>query len=273
MTATAEADTTPAIAGTAKVGVEGADIVYDYDGQGPPLLLVPGAGGDARVHADLARELRGRYTVVRHDRRCNARSTGDRGRTLDVAQHARDAAAVIDAMESGPAWVFGNGAGGAIALQLAIASPERVRGLVVHEPLVPALLPDAGAWRAVFERIEAAVDAQGIAPAARLLASATGVRLTEARLDIFLRRELAAFSRHLPDLARLRRHHLPMLAVAGHLDRHACGARAAHALAAGADCAFHAMGGGHLAFIADPAGFALELAALLDRLESDRAAR
>jgi len=273
MIAFAHLDTAHAFGGTAKICSEGADIVYDYEGEGPLLLMVPGAGGDARLHAALARVLRRRYLVVRHDRRCNARSTGDRNRPLDVAQHARDAAAVIEAMESGPAYVFGSGAGGAIALQLASEAPDLVRGMVVHEPLLPSLLSDAAAWQTVFGRIEAAVEAQGVGPAARLLAGVTGVRHPDAKLDIFLRRELGPFSRFVPDMALLRRNKVAMVAAAGHLNRQACEARAAVCVAGAIGCPFHTIGGGSLAFTVDPAGFAVELEALLDRVKAQPNAR
>ncbi|WP_242685733.1 alpha/beta fold hydrolase [Staphylococcus simiae] len=59
------------------------------------LLTIVGFGGDADTYADLASILSNQYTVVRYDRRCNSRSTGDYHADLDVAQQARDAVQLL----------------------------------------------------------------------------------------------------------------------------------------------------------------------------------
>ena len=86
---------------TSTVETEGAGIVYDVEGEGPLLLLIAGGNGDASRYVPLSRLLADEYTVVRYDRRANLRSGGDTTADLDMAQMARDAAAVIRAMSAG----------------------------------------------------------------------------------------------------------------------------------------------------------------------------
>src|SRR5579859_5584484 len=96
---------------TGTVHTEGANIVYDYEGEGPLLLTIAGGGGDAARYAPISNILADEYTVVNNDRRGNSRSTADVSVALDMAQQARDAAAVIRAMGVEKAYVFGNSGG------------------------------------------------------------------------------------------------------------------------------------------------------------------
>jgi pimeloyl-ACP methyl ester carboxylesterase len=75
--------------------------------------------------------------VIAYDRRGYRRSGGAIVRS--AAEHTRDAAAVLGALEAGPAVVAGTSAGATIALDLAVRRPDLVRAVVVHE----------AAWRAL----------------------------------------------------------------------------------------------------------------------------
>ena len=44
--------------------------------EGPALLMISGAGGDAGYYAGVAEELDDAFTVITYDRRGNSRSTG-----------------------------------------------------------------------------------------------------------------------------------------------------------------------------------------------------
>ncbi len=126
--------------------VPGAGIYHEVRGAGPVLLMIPGGPADAGVFADVSRHLADRYTVVTYDPRGNSRSTFDgepKEQVLDV--HGDDAAALIEALGDGPAYVFGTSGGAQIGLNLAARYPERVRALVAHEPPTMMLLPDPSA--------------------------------------------------------------------------------------------------------------------------------
>jgi pimeloyl-ACP methyl ester carboxylesterase len=128
---------------TSTLKVPGAAIYYEVRGLGPLLLLIPGGPQDAGVFADVARHLADRYTVVAYDPRGNSRSAFDgEPAELSLDVQADDAAAMIEALGGGPAYVFGTSGGGQIALNLAVRHPDLVRVVVAHEPPTLMLLDD-----------------------------------------------------------------------------------------------------------------------------------
>lgn len=64
-----------------------------------------------------------------------------------------DAAAILRAAGNEPANVYGNSGGGTIGLELITRHPELVRTLIVHEPPLFELLPDAPEWRDKLQHI------------------------------------------------------------------------------------------------------------------------
>jgi pimeloyl-ACP methyl ester carboxylesterase len=103
------------------------------------------------------------FTVISYDRRGNGRSPVPAGwQTTSPEEQADDAAALLDALGFGPAAVFGTSSGGIFALCLLIRHPEAVRGAILHEPGLYALLDDFEAVRArVRALVQAAMEAGG----------------------------------------------------------------------------------------------------------------
>jgi 3-oxoadipate enol-lactonase len=119
-----------------------SNFYYEERGEGPPILLIPPAGSTASTWGTLVGDLAGAGRVIAYDRRGYTRSGGEVVRS--AAEHTRDAAAVLDALEAAPAVVAGTSAGATIALDLAVRRPDLVRALVVHEAAWHALRhPDA----------------------------------------------------------------------------------------------------------------------------------
>jgi pimeloyl-ACP methyl ester carboxylesterase len=106
------------------------------------------------VFTEMADLLADRYTVVTYDPRGHSRSTLD-GPPEDVPvdQHADDAARLLDAVGSEPAYVLGSSGGGTIGLSLVVRHGEKVKALVAHEPPVMEVLPDGPRWHALFQEI------------------------------------------------------------------------------------------------------------------------
>ena len=94
-----------------KVVTKGAEIYCERWGNGPLLLLITGAEGDAGFYSSAADILANEFTVVSYDRRCNSRSTGNRSTDMTVTQQAKDAAAIIKAMGADKAILFGSSGG------------------------------------------------------------------------------------------------------------------------------------------------------------------
>ena len=131
------------VAETKSVGANGTSLYYERQGTGPPVLLIAGSTGDAANFTRAAALLANEFTVVTYDRRGNSRSPRPAGwTTTSVGEQADDAAALINALQLAPAFVFGASVGGLIALDLVIRYPQLVRACVLQEPSIFFVLPD-----------------------------------------------------------------------------------------------------------------------------------
>ena len=132
-----------------RMSVNGAELYYEIRGAGPPVLLIMGATGDGGHFDELAELLADEFTVITYDRRGNGRSPVPAGwRTTSAEEQADDAAALLDALATGPAAVFGTSSGGTFSLCLLVRHPEIVRGAILHEPGLYALVDDFDTVRA-----------------------------------------------------------------------------------------------------------------------------
>lgn len=266
---------------TATVHTDGADIVYDFEGEGPLLLTIAGAGGEGHRYAGLSARLKDAYTVVRYDRRCCTRSTGNRDQPLDMGQQARDAVAIIRAMGAGKADVFGSSAGGSIVCEMVRAYPEVLSGAIIHEPAIQSVLPDGAAMIAFADAVEAKRVSEGTIPAMMLFASslrgmpkpAPGTTprpglFSSPNVEFFMRQEFRNISYYKPDFAQMRASGVPIVACAGKLSEDVYYARTAVLLAEQVGCPFQLIEGHHLAYAADPETFATELRGMLTQLRA-----
>lgn len=261
------------------VHTEDADIAYDCEGQGPLLLLIVGGNGDSRRYVALSALMAGAYTVVRYDRRANFRSTGDTTADLDLAQQARDAAALIRAMDAGPAYVFGNSAGANIAIKLTEDHPEVVKALIAHEPPIAGILADAVEHAAIANDIHETFLTQGAGPAMKKFASSmVGMDRGAAappdqggNMDRFLAHEFLSISSYVPDLNRIRLSGVPVATAVGRASGDAYYVQTARAMAEKLGCACVEMSGNHVAFAVHPGVFAAELSEILEGFRAQSA--
>jgi pimeloyl-ACP methyl ester carboxylesterase len=131
--------------------VPGAELYHEVRGAGPPVLMIPGALGDGGTFDRVAPLLADEFTVVTYDRRGNSRSPRPSGWTeTSVAEQADDAAALLEALGLAPAVLYGTSGGGAIALEVVLRHPGVVRGVILHDPWVPALSGRAAAGEGPF---------------------------------------------------------------------------------------------------------------------------
>ena len=141
----------------------GTELHYEIRGTGPPVLLIMGGSGDGGHFDALASLLADDFMVVTYDRRGNGRSPAPAGwRTTSSEEQADDAAALLDALGAGPAAVFGTSSGANFALCLLARHRAAVRGTILHEPALFALLDDPDAVRAPLRaRIQRAMETGG----------------------------------------------------------------------------------------------------------------
>jgi pimeloyl-ACP methyl ester carboxylesterase len=139
-----------------RIAANEADLYYEVRGTGPAVLLIMGATGDGGHFDQLADLLADEFTVITYDRRGNGRSPAPAGwTTTSPEEQADDAAALLEALGVGPAAVFGTSSGGNFALHLLIRHSDAIRGAILHEPGLYAVLDDFEAVRAPVRAIVA----------------------------------------------------------------------------------------------------------------------
>jgi pimeloyl-ACP methyl ester carboxylesterase len=130
-----------------RLSVNGVDLYYEEHGEGIPILGVHGTPGPAVMWADAAKELALHGRCIIYDRRGFHRSAPPVPfAALDLVDHVDGAAAVLAALHAGPAVVIGSSTGGLIAVELARRFPDKVKALVLLEPALFTIDPDADAW-------------------------------------------------------------------------------------------------------------------------------
>jgi pimeloyl-ACP methyl ester carboxylesterase len=114
------------------VSSSGVEIHYEVEGDGPPLIMHTGGGGDLDMWrlAGYTHGLPGRRLIL-----MDHRGLGKSGRPRDVAQHGidlyvRDVLAVADDAGEVRFSFFGYSAGAAIGYRLAAEHPDRIVSLV-----------------------------------------------------------------------------------------------------------------------------------------------
>lgn len=123
--------------------VDDAEIEYEVEGSGEPVLLIPlSVIGDGLGRPLLAQPLlASRYRLIHYHRRGYMGSTLGT-KPLTMAGQAADAAALLRHLGVEKAHVVGHSIGGLIALQLAADTPGIVHSLALLEPPLP-MVPSA----------------------------------------------------------------------------------------------------------------------------------
>jgi pimeloyl-ACP methyl ester carboxylesterase len=214
---------------TGTLTANGTRIYHEVRGEGPPVLFVSGASGDAGHFERVAELLADEFTVVTYDRRGNSRSARPHGwAETSVREQAADANALLEALDLAPATIVGSSNGAVIALQLTLEHPGAVRSAIYHEPPLLAVIAEPGPVERELRSLVEDGMAQGGPRAAmesflRFAAGdatfeALGVELRERMLgnaDVFFELELGRFEWTVPDDAALEAVAAPVAVLAG----------------------------------------------------------
>ena len=114
----------------ATLDLEGRTIYYEEHGSGEPLLCVMGLAADTLSWTLQLPAFAERHRTVVFDNRDVGQSSEFEG-SYEIADMAEDALAVADALELERFHMLGVSMGGAIAQEVALAVPERVRTLTL----------------------------------------------------------------------------------------------------------------------------------------------
>ncbi len=108
----------------------GERLYYEVHGEGEPLLCVMGLGTDARAWIPLIRSWSAeRKLIVFDNRDCGRSSYSDE--PYEIADLAQDTLALADELDIESFDLVGMSMGGAVAQQVALTAPDRVRTLTL----------------------------------------------------------------------------------------------------------------------------------------------
>jgi pimeloyl-ACP methyl ester carboxylesterase len=140
--------------------VRGFRLSVTERGAGDPVLLIHGTGASALGWGRTVERLEPLGRVIVYDRRGCGDS--ERGGAVSVREHAQDASVLLEDLDAIPAAVIGRSYGGEVAIDLALRRPELVRALVLLEPALLRLVPEAAAWEARLRERLGAAAAEGV---------------------------------------------------------------------------------------------------------------
>ena len=129
--------------------VNGLNMYYEIQGEGSPLVLLHGAYGWVDSDEPLLKGLAQTRQVIAVELQAHGR-TADIDRPITYEHMADDVAALMGYLNIDRADIFGYSMGGAVAVQVALRHPERVRKLVC----VSAGIASTGAYSEMYDMIE-----------------------------------------------------------------------------------------------------------------------
>lgn len=254
-----------------QVTSEGDTLYFEVRGTGEPLLMIAGATGDGGIYNNVAERLADKYQVITYDRRGNSRSSRKTPQNFEVGQQARDAVAVIKAAGHQSARIFANSGGAVIALEMAKSQPQAIRSLIVHEPPVIQMLPDAQSLAVKYADINRTVWADGYAKAyGEFIAFVFGAgppprtpamgKLLDVfaraknNQEFFMQNEIMPLTFYRPDVEAIKANKVKIKMAAGQvtLDKKFFYGQTAPLLAQQLGCEFVVFPGAHLSFMDIP---------------------
>lgn len=110
--------------------LNGVELFYEVEGQGPPLLLIAGLGANSSAWATVKPLLTSRFTVITFDNRGTGRSAVPPG-PYTIPQMADDTAALLRHLNLGKVDVVGWSLGGSVLQALLIGHGDLVGRAVI----------------------------------------------------------------------------------------------------------------------------------------------
>jgi aminoacrylate hydrolase len=129
--------------------IDGGTIHYEIVGKGPAVVLIAGLGGAASYWKPQIEVLSRRYSLVLYDQEGTGKSSKSR-KVSSVPQMAADLVALLDHAGLAAAHLIGHAGGAAIAQEVALRHPHRVRSTVMF-----------GGWAKVDPHFRRVMDVRG----------------------------------------------------------------------------------------------------------------
>ncbi|HVD58395.1 MAG TPA: alpha/beta hydrolase [Thermoleophilaceae bacterium] len=129
------------------IEANGQTLYHEVHGEGEPLLLVMGLAADTMAWAMQVPAFSARYRTIIFDNRDVGQSSMAAG-PYEITDMAQDTLALADGLELESFHLVGVSMGGAIAQEVALAAPDRVRTLTLA-----MTWPRGGAWAAKLSEL------------------------------------------------------------------------------------------------------------------------
>jgi pimeloyl-ACP methyl ester carboxylesterase len=138
-----------------RISIHDLSLFYEESGEGVPIVLIHGHPFDCTMwHPQLEAGITG-YRLIAPDLR-NFGKTTSPNPAADFATYAKDLVALADALGLAKFYVAGLSMGGQIALEVAIAAPERLLGLILCDTFAELDTPEKKDGRfALADRLDA----------------------------------------------------------------------------------------------------------------------
>lgn len=121
---------------------DGLSLAYTDEGEGLPVLCLPGLTRNGADFDELAAALKGRYRLIRLTLRGRGASDRDPDPTnYNVGIEARDVAEFLDHLGLKRVMIVGTSRGGLIAMVLAATAKDRLAGVLLND-VGPELAPE-----------------------------------------------------------------------------------------------------------------------------------
>ena len=111
------------------ITVNGIQLYYEIEGDGPPLLIISGTGADLRNPRLENPSLNG-FRVLRYDQRGLGQTANPKG-AYTMADYADDAASLLESLDIDRINIIGISFGGMVAQHLVTRYPRKVNKLVL----------------------------------------------------------------------------------------------------------------------------------------------
>jgi pimeloyl-ACP methyl ester carboxylesterase len=131
--------TTPVSLHSGAIDVGGTMMYYEVCGTGQPILLIHAGIADCRMWDEQVGQLSLQHMVIR----CDLRGFGRTPRGSVRFSHYRDVATLLDSLGIRRVHVVGASFGGRVAIDFALAYPQRIRSLILCAPAISGMTPSS----------------------------------------------------------------------------------------------------------------------------------
>jgi pimeloyl-ACP methyl ester carboxylesterase len=136
------------------VEVDGAQVYYQIQGEGEPMLLIHGYPLSGELFRDNVGPLSEQYQVITVDLRGFGMSVAP-SQEASIEIYAQDVLAVMDELGLEQAVVGGMSMGGIVIFEMVRQAPERLSGIILIDTVhLPAGVAEAAMWRGEAEQAQ-----------------------------------------------------------------------------------------------------------------------